>query len=81
MPEIVYVMINPAMPDLVKIGKTTTDIESRQRELSGASGVPLPFIVHYAAEVENSSLVESKLHLAFGDHRINPRREFFRIAP
>ena len=80
MPEIIYVMTNPAMPDLVKIGKTRIELAARQKELY-TTGVPLPFDIHYAAEVDDAGFVESKLQLAFGDHRINPRREFFRIAP
>lgn len=81
MSEIIYVMTNEAMPGLVKIGKTLNDISARQRNLSSASGVPLPFNVHYAAEVDDAGFVEAHLHEAFGDHRINARREFFRIAP
>lgn len=68
------------MPDLVKIGKTT-DLESRLRSLSTHSGVPVPFECYYACEVADSGKVERALHDAFGDHRINPRREFFRLNP
>jgi hypothetical protein len=45
------------------------------------SGVPLPFYVEYACRVDNAADVESSLHQAFAPDRINPRREFFRIAP
>lgn len=80
MPEIVYLLTNPTMPGLVKIGRTT-DLESRLRDLSRNSGVPVPFECFYACEVANSTKVEKALHDAFGDHRINPRREFFRLNP
>lgn len=43
--------------------------------------MPLPFECYYAAQVTNASKIEEALHDAFGDHRINPRREFFSIAP
>jgi hypothetical protein len=68
------------MPDLVKIGRTT-DLESRLRQLSTHSGVPVPFECFYACEVADSVKVEKALHDAFGDHRINSRREFFRLNP
>jgi hypothetical protein len=79
-PEIVYLLTNPTMPDLVKIGRTT-DLESRLRQLSTHSGVPVPFECFYACEVSDSVKVERALHDAFGDHRINPKREFFRLNP
>jgi len=68
------------MPDLVKIGRTT-DLEARLRSLSTHSGVPVPFECFYACEVADSVKVERALHAAFGDHRINPKREFFRLNP
>lgn len=80
MPEIVYLLTNPTMPGLVKIGRTT-DLETRLRSLSTHSGVPVPFECFYACEVINSTKVEKALHDAFGDHRINPKREFFRLNP
>ena len=80
MPEIVYLLTNPVMPDLVKIGRTT-NLEERLRSLSTHSGVPVPFEVFYACEVSDSAKVERQIHEGFGEHRINPKREFFRINP
>lgn len=79
--EIVYVLTNPAMPGLTKIGKTSrADLASRLSELY-TTGVPVPFECVYACEVEDCVRVESALHVAFGDHRVNPKREFFSISP
>ncbi|MBI5322469.1 MAG: GIY-YIG nuclease family protein [Bradyrhizobium sp.] len=78
--EIVYVLINEAMPGLVKIGRTTGDLAIRIRGLY-STGVPLPFELFYACEVANSKFVEDSLHEAFGDHRLSKNREFFRLAP
>ena len=78
---IIYVMTNPAMPNLTKIGKTTRDVAKRAKELSNHAGVPVPFGIEYACEVKDSDSVEGHLHEAFGDHRVNPRKEFFRISP
>lgn len=79
--QIVYVLVNPAMPGMVKLGKTTqTDVEARMSQLY-STGVPLPFECVYAVEVEDCSKVETALHIAFGPARVNPKREFFDIDP
>lgn len=79
MPEIVYILQNDAMPGMVKIGRTSSDLEGRIRQLD-TTGIPLPFRCFYAAEVQNGSKVEERLHEAFGDTRVRERREFFRVA-
>lgn len=81
MQEIIYILINEAMPGYVKIGKTTTSLEQRIRELSTSTSVPLPFTCFYACTVNDSSFVEHQLHDAFDNNRVNPRREFFQISP
>ena len=78
MSEVVYVLTNEAMEGMVKIGRTTTSVEQRIRELDNTS-TPLPFQCFYAAEVGNSALVEGKLHRIFSDKRIRSNREFFRV--
>ena len=80
MAEIVYVLTNEAMDGLVKIGRTTTGVEQRIRELDNTS-LPLPFQCFYAGEVKDSLMVEKRLHQAFSDKRIRNNREFFRIDP
>ena len=77
---IVYVLTNPAMPGIVKIGKTTRGMGARLNELY-STGVPLPFECAYAARVDDESKVERAFHQAFGPYRINTRREFFNIEP
>jgi hypothetical protein len=82
MSEFVYVLTNEAMPDMVKIGRTN-DLAGRMRELY-KSGVPLPFVCHYAVEVEDTAAsidIERKLHNLFDEDRVNKKREFFRVAP
>lgn len=78
---IVYVLINPAMPNIVKIGITKRDdLDKRLNELYNTS-VPVPFECVYACRVANYQQVEKSLHLAFHPDRVNPRREFFQIEP
>ncbi len=78
---IVYVLSNPAMPGLVKIGRTTQEDANIRIAQLYTTGVPVPFTVEYACKVENPDQVETALHIAFGPQRTNPRREFFRIDP
>ncbi len=78
---IVYVLTNPAMPGLVKIGKTSfSEPEDRIAQLY-TTGVPVPFKIEFAGRVSDEREVEKALHIAFGPQRINPKREFFRIEP
>jgi len=77
---IVYVLTNPTMPGLVKIGQTINEITNRMNELN-TTGVPLPFDCLFACEVDDCKLVENSLHKAFYPQRINPKREFFEIDP
>lgn len=81
MNEVIYILTNEAMPGYVKIGKTNNNLEQRIRELSASTSVPLPFTVFYACTVKNAQFVEHQLHDAFDDNRVNPKREFFRVAP
>lgn len=78
---IVYILINDAMLGYIKIGKTTKSVDQRILELSRSSAVPFPFECYYAVRVADVDKVEKSIHDAFGDHRINPKREFFKIAP
>ena len=83
MPNIVYVLTNPAMPGIVKIGMTDRpDAQFRMSELY-TTGVPLPFDCVIAREIEDRDAVEIEraLHTAFGPNRINPSREFFELEP
>lgn len=76
---IVYILTNPAIPNMIKIGMTTVeDVKQRMAQLY-TTGVPLPFECVYAAKVENHEKVEKALHTAFGPDRVNPKREFFEI--
>jgi len=43
MSEIVYVFTNEAMPELVKIGRTTNSVVERLTDLSRSTAIPLAF--------------------------------------
>lgn len=78
--SIVYILTNESMPGYIKIGRTETSVSQRMAELDKTS-VPLPFQCFYAARVDDFAKVERALHTAFGDVRVRPSREFFRLDP
>lgn len=89
--QIIYVLTNPAMPGLIKIGKTSqSDVKDRMKQLY-STGVPVPFECVYACKVADAAAVEKALHQAFdislqaGSEqvriRVNPNREFFKLEP
>ena len=79
MAGIVYVLSNPAMPGLVKIGKTTNDdVQDRVDQLF-TTAVPAPFVCDKAVKVSNVNEVEQALHKALEKNRYNTSREFFEI--
>ena len=79
----VYVMINPSLPNLVKIGKTSREPNERAKELSSATGVPTPFILVYYKPFRDCNLAESVVHHFFEEKgaRVNGNREFFQVSP
>jgi len=61
MDEIIYILINEAMPGYIKIGLTNNDLIGRIKGLDNTS-VPLPFECFYAARVKNAKETERLLH-------------------
>ena len=81
--NIVYVLTNPAMPGLVKIGMTDQqDVQLRMNALY-STGVPKPFKCVIARQLEGRTAadIENALHTAFGPSRVSLSREFFEIDP
>lgn len=76
----VYVLTNPSMPGLFKIGCTEKSPHRRAKELSRSTGVPSSFEVLCYIEVADFQSVERSLHLHLYAWRINDGREFFRDA-
>ncbi|MGM1461496.1 GIY-YIG nuclease family protein [Bacillus cereus group sp. BceL310] len=78
----VYVLINPAIPEMVKVGMTTRDPEDRVEELSSATGVPNQFILVYKERFVDCVLAEKMAHeiLEARGCRVAQNREFFNVA-
>jgi len=76
----VYLLSNPALVGIVKIGYTNkVDASIRAVELSASTSIPLPFVVESSWLVENPAQWESRIHTRLAFCRVSRDREFFRI--
>lgn len=77
----VYILSNPGMPGLLKIGMTRFDPTRRVQELSSATGVPTPFQLVYYREFHDCVAAELEMHSIFATKglRYNDQREFFSV--
>jgi hypothetical protein len=76
----IYILVNPSMQGLVKIGKSMRNPEERARELSSGTNVPFSFEVGYEKLVSNCDLAERLIHQKLSLHRAANNREFFAIS-
>ena len=75
----VYILINAAIPGLVKVGKTEREPEERAKELSCGTGIPTPYCVAYEEWFADCSAAEEFVHtlLTANGYRVADNREFF----
>ena len=75
-------MVNPSLPNLVKIGKTTREPNERAKELSSATGVPTPFILVYYKPFKDCHFAELVIHNYLKEKgvQVNDNREFFKVS-
>lgn len=74
----VYILINPSMPGLIKIGRTTRDGRTRARELQ-STGVPTPFEVAFELFAPDHEQLETRILQELDEFRVAGNREFFRF--
>ena len=78
----IYIMTNPALKDMVKIGYAT-DVEQRRKQLS-TTALPADYEI-YATYETAGKLEDKKLHRMIDklnpDLRISSNREFFQMTP
>src|SRR5438094_705872 len=74
----VYVLSNPAMPGLCKIGRAR-DVGTRRRALSVGTMVPDDFIIEAVYASDDPDRLERHIHMYFVNFRYNERKEFFKI--
>lgn len=75
----VYILKNPYVPELVKIGYTDRQPQTRAEELSQATGVPGKWQVHHSFRVRHAHQWEQKIFAHLSKYR--ETGEFFRLAP
>lgn len=75
----VYILSNPSLPGLVKIGQTSRSPEERARELSKNTSIPENFVVEFEICTSDRVELEKDAHRQLSSYRVNARREFFRV--
>lgn len=73
----VYVISNPSMPGIVKIGYSSKDPKLRAEELY-TTGVPRPFEVNYSLLVDDPYDLEQRIHKSL--KHINDGKEWFKCS-
>jgi hypothetical protein len=76
----VYILSNPAMPNLLKIGKSDRDPSAFRAAELYTTGVPQPFKVEYFAYVDKHHELEVIIHSRLSNLRPNSNREFFTVG-
>jgi hypothetical protein len=76
----VYLLVNPSIPGLVKIGQTTGLPIDRAAELSRPTGVATPFVLVFEQAFSDCAAAERDIHAILDrcGMRHKPNREFFR---
>ena len=75
----IYILSNPKMKGLLKIGLSTRPIQERIAELDSATGVPAPFEIEAYFLSANPEVHEKQIHAALAQYRVNGK-EFFEVS-
>lgn len=74
----VYILSNPSMPGIYKIGATQHDPISRALDLH-TTGVPTPFKLEYEIDHDYPFDLEAAAHRELRDFRVANNRQFFHL--
>lgn len=74
----IYILSNPSMPNLLKIGFTERNVDERVEELN-STGVPVPFEIEAIFGSPNAYTDEQAIHELLNKHRLSSNREFFSV--
>ena len=75
----VYILSNPSLPNMLKIGYTKNEPEVRAKQISASTGVALPYKVEWAFQCFNGEQLEQEVHREVESYRGNQQREFVDI--
>jgi len=80
-PHYVYILVNPSIPGICKIGYTTTTVYDRTKQINSATGVITPWYPVFTYKCPNGRMLEQEVHNHLEDIgvRVNPNREGFVI--
>ena len=79
--EFVYVLTNPSMPGIVKIGFTTTSPQQRIKEINSATGVIEKWNLEWSVECTEAHDLEKKTHEYLKEFGVSKNREGFYMHP
>lgn len=80
-PHYIYVLVNPSIPGICKIGYTKTTVYQRVKEINRATGVITPWYPVFTYKCPDGYLLEKEVHeyLELHGFRVNEKREGFII--
>jgi hypothetical protein len=81
-PHFVYVLVNPSLPGICKIGFTKKTVHERCRQINTATGVIIPWYPVYVYKCPSGPLLEKEVHqyLENQGKRIRANKEGFEIS-
>jgi hypothetical protein len=74
----IYILSNPSMKGLLKIGLSTRSVHERVAELNSATGVPMPFKIEAYFVSSDPQAHEQKIHTTLAKYRVKGK-EFFDV--
>ncbi|MBN2126248.1 MAG: tetratricopeptide repeat protein [Deltaproteobacteria bacterium] len=75
----IFILSNPSLKGLLKIGYTPKPIEEMLSELNAATDLPTPFFLERSFQLSDAEGITRKLHAALEAHRISRDKDFFHM--
>lgn len=75
----VYILSNPAMPNMLKIGYTAIHPSKRIKQLD-TTGVPEKFSLEFALRSDFARRIEAQAHRLLDDKKVRKNREFVKMS-
>ena len=81
-PHWIYILVNPSVPGICKIGYTRLTVYERARQINSATGVIVPWYPVFVYQCPNGKMLETEIHnyLESIGVRVNSKREGFSIS-